>query len=107
MGDVIRYGVIATGMMGFEHIRNLALVPDAKATAIGDPHEPSRRWGVQTAGAGVQVYEDHHELLAKAPVDAVVIATPNHAGTLAVAIGLAAERSAAEHRPVELAELGF
>jgi predicted dehydrogenase len=78
MDEVIRYGVIGTGMMGFEHLRNLALVPGAKVTAIADPHEPSRRWGLATAGEGVLVYEDHRELLAKAPVDAVVIATPNH-----------------------------
>jgi predicted dehydrogenase len=78
MGDLIRYGVIGTGMMGFEHLRNLALVPGAKVTAIADPNEPSRRWGERTAGAGVLVYADHRELLAKAPVDAVVIATPNH-----------------------------
>ncbi len=78
MSDVIRYGVIGTGMMGFEHLRNLALVPGARITAIADPHEPSRRWGTDTAGAGVQVYSDYRELLAKAPVDAVVVATPNH-----------------------------
>jgi len=78
MGDLIRYGVIGTGMMGFEHLLNLALVPGAKVTAIADPHEPSRRWGLATAGADVLVYADHRELLAKAPVDAVVIATPNY-----------------------------
>ncbi len=78
MSDRIRYGVIGTGMMGFEHLRNLALVPGAQVTAISDPHEPSRRWGQNTAGADVLVYADHRELLAKAPVDAVVIATPNH-----------------------------
>jgi len=78
MSDVIRYGVIGTGMMGFEHLRNLALVPGAQVTAIADPHEPSRRWGAATAGGGAQVYSDYRELLAKAPVDAVVIATPNH-----------------------------
>jgi len=78
MHDPIRYGVIGTGMMGFEHLRNLALVPGARVTAIADPHEPSRRWGAATAGEGVEVYADHRELLASAPVDAVVIATPNH-----------------------------
>jgi myo-inositol 2-dehydrogenase/D-chiro-inositol 1-dehydrogenase len=78
MSDVVRYGIIGTGMMGCEHIRNLALVPGAKVTAIADPHEASRRWGRLAAGEGVEVYEDPRELLAKAPVDAVVIASPNY-----------------------------
>jgi predicted dehydrogenase len=78
MSDIVRYGIIGTGMMGCEHIRNLALVPGAKVTAIADPHEPSRRWGRLAAGEGVEVYEDPRELLAKAPVDAVVVATPNY-----------------------------
>jgi len=78
MSDIVRYGIIGTGMMGCEHIRNLALVPGAKVTAIADPHEPSRRWGRLAAGEGVEVYEDPRELLARAPVDAVVVATPNY-----------------------------
>lgn len=77
MSDVVRYGIIGTGMMGCEHIRNLRLVPGATVTAIADPHEPSRRWGLLAAGEGVEVYEDPRELLARAPVDAVVVATPN------------------------------
>jgi predicted dehydrogenase len=78
MSDVVRYGIIGTGMMGCEHIRNLALVPGAKVTAIADPHDQSRTWGRISAGEGVEVYESPRELLAKAPVDAVVIASPNH-----------------------------
>jgi len=78
MSDVVRYGIIGTGMMGCEHIRNLALVPGARVTAIADPHEQSRAWGCRTAGDGVAVYADPRELLAKADVDAVVIASPNY-----------------------------
>jgi predicted dehydrogenase len=64
--------------MGCEHIRNLALVPGVKVTALSDPDERSRGWGRSAAGAEATVYADHRELLAKADVDAVVIASPNH-----------------------------
>jgi predicted dehydrogenase len=77
-GDTVRYGIIGTGMMGCEHIRNLKLVPGAQVTAIADPHPGSREWGRQAAGEGVEVYEHARELLARAPVDAVVVASPNH-----------------------------
>ncbi|CAG0965520.1 myo-inositol 2-dehydrogenase / D-chiro-inositol 1-dehydrogenase [Myxococcaceae bacterium] len=83
--DVLRFGIIGTGMMGCEHIRNLRLVPGVRVTAIADRNAQSRAFGKLSAGEDVEVYEDHRELLAKAPVDAVVIATPNfsHAEVLA------------------------
>lgn len=78
MGAPIRYGIIGTGMMGCEHLRNLAMLPGAVVTAIADPHEPSRTAALATAGPDVTLYSDYRELLAAAPIDAVVIATPNH-----------------------------
>jgi myo-inositol 2-dehydrogenase / D-chiro-inositol 1-dehydrogenase len=75
---VIRYGVIGTGMMGWEHLRNLAIVPDAVVTAIADPDPTSRDVGRSAVGADVAVFEDYRDLLRRAPIDAVVIATPNH-----------------------------
>ena len=75
--DLLRYGIIGTGMMGCEHILNIGLIPDARVTAIADPNETSRGWGKSLAGDGVEVYADYRELLQRAPVDVVVIASPN------------------------------
>ena len=77
MPEPIRYGIIGTGMMGCEHILNLKLMDDVAVTAIADVNETSRGWGRSVAGDGVEVYADYRELLRSAPVDAVVIATPN------------------------------
>jgi predicted dehydrogenase len=74
----LRYGILGTGMMGCEHIRNLALVPGVEVTAIADPDARSRAFGRLAVGRDVEVYEDPRELLRRAPVDAVVIASPNH-----------------------------
>ena len=41
MPDDIRYGVIGTGMMGVEHVENLAAIDGATVTAVCDPHPPS------------------------------------------------------------------
>src|SRR5690606_18002396 len=73
----IRYGIIGTGMMGWEHIRNLALIPEASVTAVADPDAGSREIG-RAAAPDAAIYEDWRALLDHAPVDAVVIATPNH-----------------------------
>ncbi len=77
MPEEIRYGVIGTGMMGFEHIRNIALVDGARVTAIADPHGPSRELGQKTAGHELRVFEDYRDLLSSGEVDAVVLSTPN------------------------------
>ena len=36
MSDALRYGIVGAGMMGHEHIRNLALVEDAEVVAVAD-----------------------------------------------------------------------
>jgi predicted dehydrogenase len=78
MAEPIRYGIIGSGMMGLEHMLNIRLIPDAVVTAVADPHETSRKWGRDTAGPEAEIYEDYRELLARAPIDALVITTPNH-----------------------------
>ena len=44
----LNYGIIGTGMMGCEHIRNLKKIPDVNIVAIADPNERSRKWAKQT-----------------------------------------------------------
>jgi len=76
--DVVRYGIIGSGMMGHEHIRNLALVEGAEVVAVSDPSPNSRWWAQQLVDHELDEYEDHRDLLKSAKVDAVVIASPNH-----------------------------
>jgi predicted dehydrogenase len=74
----IRYGIIGAGMMGREHMRNIALLDGAIVTAISDPDETSRRLAAGPEGDRVRVFNDHRELLAAGLCDALVIASPNH-----------------------------
>jgi predicted dehydrogenase len=64
--------------MGCEHIRNLGVLDGARVTAIADPSERSRAWARRALG-GVRVleYDDYRALLDEAPIDVVVIASPN------------------------------
>jgi predicted dehydrogenase len=78
MGEQLRYGVIGTGMMGCEHIANIAHLDHAVVTAVSDPSEESRSWGRLAVGAEVPAFDDHRELLASGLCDAVVVASPNH-----------------------------
>ena len=79
----LRYGVIGTGMMGCEHIANLAHLPGARVAALADPHPPSLETAALLAPAAA-CFSDHRDLLDSGLCDAVVVATPNmtHAAVL-------------------------
>ena len=74
----IRYGIIGSGMMGQEHIRNIGLIDGARVTAASDPNEVMRESAVALAGDECRGFSDHHELLGSGLCDALVIAAPNH-----------------------------
>jgi myo-inositol 2-dehydrogenase/D-chiro-inositol 1-dehydrogenase len=79
--DTVRYGVIGTGMMGVEHIENIAHLDGAVVTAVSDPVAERRAIGsatVRSFGGDAPIeFDDHRALLDSGLVDAVVIASPN------------------------------
>lgn len=76
----LRYGVIGTGMMGCEHLRNLIALPDVRITAIADPVDQSRARAAKVLAAEPPFFStaDYRELLARDDLDAVVVVTPNN-----------------------------
>lgn len=74
----IRYGIIGSGMMGQEHIRNIALVDGAVVSAVADPNTQMRESAAALAGPGCVTFDHHQPLLANDLCDAIVIAAPNH-----------------------------
>lgn len=74
----IRVGLIGTGMMGCEHIRNLKLMPDVIVTALADPVQTSLDRAKRTLGdESVATFADTETALASGVVDAVLISSPN------------------------------
>jgi myo-inositol 2-dehydrogenase / D-chiro-inositol 1-dehydrogenase len=88
----IRYGLIGTGMMGYEHIQNIRLFPGVEIAGITDPEPKSIELAQAILGDGLKeratVYPDAHAMLSDQRIDAVVISSPNftHAGILKDAI---------------------
>ncbi len=81
MGEQVRYGLIGTGMMGVEHLANLAITPGAVVTALADPTETSLGWARNALGAradGVQAFDSAAALAASGLCDAVIVASPNY-----------------------------
>lgn len=77
----LRYAIIGSGMMGQEHMRNIALVEDAVVTGFADPFEPMRAQAAQTATAlgfgDARSFEDYRAMLSADLADVYVIVTPN------------------------------
>jgi len=80
MGE-IRYGLIGAGMMGREHIANLAITPGARLVAIADPVGESLAAAKRALGDradGVRQFDDAAALARDGGLDAVIVASPNN-----------------------------
>lgn len=75
--DVVNYGIIGCGMMGQEHLRNIALLQGARVAAIFEPDE------IMAAAAkaivpGATLESSIADLLARDDLDCLLVASPNH-----------------------------
>ena len=78
--DKIRFGLVGAGMMGREHLRNLALFGEAQVTALVDPVQDCLDGALQTllgAAERVKTFATVEAMLADADVDAVLVVSPN------------------------------
>lgn len=75
--EQIRYGIIGCGMMGQEHLRNLALIEGAVVAAIFEP-DADMRARAQALAPAAQFFDSVDALLAHPGLDALLIASPNH-----------------------------
>ena len=57
----LNYGIIGTGMMSCEHIRNLKKIPDVSIIAIANPNEESRKLALEACEDKfkIRLYEDY------------------------------------------------
>lgn len=73
----LRYGLIGSGMMGQEHIRNLNLLEGVSVSAIADPNEAMRNLSVETSGGTARAFSDYQDMLSADICDVYVVVAPN------------------------------
>jgi len=76
MSREVKYGLIGCGMMGREHIHNIALIPGASVAVVYDPVPELAARAAQMTGAAIAPTLE--ELFDHAGLDALVIVSPNH-----------------------------
>ena len=72
----VHYGIIGCGMMGHEHLRNIALMEDAVAAVIFEPDAGMAASAAKVAPQAVFV-DSLEALLGHRPLDCLLIASPN------------------------------
>ncbi|MEM9710454.1 MAG: Gfo/Idh/MocA family oxidoreductase [Pseudomonadota bacterium] len=73
----IHYGIVGCGMMGQEHLRNIALLPEARVAAIFEP-DAIQAAAAKAIAPNAKLYGALWELLAHDPLDCLLVASPNH-----------------------------
>jgi myo-inositol 2-dehydrogenase/D-chiro-inositol 1-dehydrogenase len=76
MSKPIGYGVIGCGMMGQEHLKNIALLPDASVAVIFEPDAKMRQIASSLAPKAALV-GSIADVLTHSQVDCLLIASPN------------------------------
>ncbi|WP_298260534.1 Gfo/Idh/MocA family oxidoreductase [uncultured Litoreibacter sp.] len=76
MAKQVNYGIIGCGMMGQEHLRNIALLPDTSAFAIFEPDKEMAQAALAFAPNALLV-DSVEALLDVAELDCILIASPN------------------------------
>jgi myo-inositol 2-dehydrogenase/D-chiro-inositol 1-dehydrogenase len=99
---VIRIAVLGAGRIGRIHGRNAAAHPQARLTAVADPHGPSAAALAQATGASVAPIED---VVERADVDAILICTPTTTHADLIERGARAGKAVFCEKPVDLSSV--
>jgi len=77
MVRTVNYGLVGCGMMGQEHLRNIALIPGARVSAIFEP-DPVMAAAAKAAAPDARLCDSLRDLLSFEPLDCLVVISPNH-----------------------------
>lgn len=77
MNRTINYGIIGCGMMGQEHLRNIALLDGAQVAAIFEPDAEMAKEAISFAPEAT-LCESLEALLDRDDLDCLLVASPNH-----------------------------
>ncbi|MGO4914946.1 Gfo/Idh/MocA family protein [Pseudogemmobacter sp. W21_MBD1_M6] len=77
MSKIVNYGIIGCGMMGQEHLRNIALLPDTRVAAVFEP-DAAMAAAAKALAPEAAFVTSVEALLAHPALDCLLIVSPNH-----------------------------
>ena len=77
MTKSVKYALLGCGMMGLEHVKNIALIEGAEVVAVVEPNLEMRA-RAKALLPDVCFYDDLAALITHPQLDAIVIVTPNY-----------------------------
>jgi len=99
--DCIRIGIVGLGGWTKRvHLPTLALIPEARVTALCARRPESLEEAAALCASPVQRFQDYEELVAWEGVDAVVVSTPNNLHESIAAASLAAGKHTFVEKPL-------
>jgi len=101
--DAIRVGIIGLGIMGGAHFKRLAKRKDARVVAICDVDPRAIARALKEADPGLAApftCTDAREIMTRADVDAIIIASPNHWHALQAVWGCQAGKDVYVEKPM-------
>jgi predicted dehydrogenase len=76
--DRIQLALIGAGIQGVGDAQTALRVPAVELVAVADLYDGRLERARELWGTGIKTTRDHREVLARADVDAIIIATPDH-----------------------------
>jgi predicted dehydrogenase len=76
--DVVRLGVIGTGIIAHYNIRSALTVPGVELAAVCDLYDGRLTRAKEAFGQGIFTTRDYREVLSREDIDVVLVATPDH-----------------------------
>ena len=77
MTKIVKYGVVGGGMMGQEHIKNIALLKDTQVAGIFEPNKDMANI-VSKLALDARLCDSLEDLLSIRELDCIIIVSPNH-----------------------------
>jgi predicted dehydrogenase len=104
-GNILRVGLIGCGnVVSYGHRPALTTLPDVKLVALADVTEARRKIGQEWFSLpDADLYSDHHDLLKRDDVDAVVVTVPQQFRREIVLDAIAAGKHLLSEKPIALA----